>query len=157
MQEEGKIHHGTVSSACPFSNGNGMSVLVGTGNNIWSGLYVISSTVGFIILVALLNVFYVNPFGVTAWWYKGLLFTLCMVAGVVIFGGPVIGLWHIWELRTSAAEEFKPNKKLVEDANNNETMDHKDLSAKTQTDSTTILYGTRPDFKGKPFLIPDYL
>ncbi|KAL5856332.1 hypothetical protein ACOSQ3_003790 [Xanthoceras sorbifolium] len=143
--EEGKLHEAVNSSVCPFSNGCGMSVLVGTGNNIWSGLYVISSTVGFIILVALLNIFYVNPFGISSWWYKGLLFTVCMVASVLIFGGPVIGLWHLWERRTSTREDYGEIK--VGQAQNNGTVDHKDPSQKNQKNSTTILYGTRPDFK----------
>lgn len=145
--EEGKIHGATDSSACPFSSGCGMSVLVGTGNNIWSGLYVILSTVGFIILVALLNIFYVKPLGVSSWWYKGLLFTVCMVASVVIFGGPVIGLWHLWERRTSAREEHEDDKRKVEDEHNNGIMDHKDPSQKSQKSLTTLLYGARPDFK----------
>ncbi|XP_058723654.1 ferric reduction oxidase 7, chloroplastic-like [Vicia villosa] len=62
---------------------------------VGTGLYVISSTLGFVILLALLNIYYINPFGVYQWWYKGLLFAVIMVASVVIFGGIVVGFWHM--------------------------------------------------------------
>ncbi|KAK2665864.1 hypothetical protein Ddye_004438 [Dipteronia dyeriana] len=145
--EEGRLHKAVNSTVCPLSLRSGMSVLVGTGNNIWSGLYVISSTFGFVISIALLNIFYVKPFGVSSWWYKGLLFTICMVSSVLIFGGPVIGLWHLWERRISASDEYEEDKIKVDKAHNNGTIDHKDLNQKNQKSSTAILYGTRPDFK----------
>ncbi|TXG53524.1 hypothetical protein EZV62_018780 [Acer yangbiense] len=145
--EEGRLDKAVNSTVCPLSIGCGMSVLVGTGNNIWSGLYVISSTVGFIISMALLNIFYVKPFGVSSWWYKGLLFTICMVCSVLIFGGPVIGLWHLWERRTCASDENEDDKIKVDRAHNNGSIDHKDPNQKNQKSSTAILYGTRPEFK----------
>ena len=103
-QEEGHVYKPIKSSFCPVPSDFGMSVLVGTGDNFWSGLYVISSTVGLVILVALLNIYYVKPYGVYKWWYKGLLFVICMVASVVIFGGLVVGLWHIWEEKSFTRE-----------------------------------------------------
>ncbi|GMI87050.1 ferric reduction oxidase 7, FERRIC REDUCTION OXIDASE 7 [Hibiscus trionum] len=138
--EEGKVHVAS-NSSCPFS-GHSMSPLVGTGNNVWSGLYFIISTVGFIVLMALLRIFYINPYDVSTWWYLGLLFIICMVASVVIFGGGVIGLWHLWEKRVSAkvGEEDNDRTKV-------ETVADKYSSQKNLESSTIIQYGTRPDFK----------
>lgn len=138
------------SSIYPVPSGCAMSVLVGTGNNVWSGLYVISSTVGFIILVALLNILYVNPFNIHSWWYKGLLFLACMVGGVLIFGGTVIGFWHLWERKSSARENYKDDSIEVDNAQNVGTMAHNDIRKKDTKSSTNILYGSRPDFKGMP-------
>lgn len=124
----------------------GMSILVGTGDNVWSGLYVISSTVGFVILLGLLNIFYINPFGITKWWYKGLLFVACMVAGVIIFGGLVVGLWHIWEKRSYATDISDSTKTEIIEQNGGEAP--KDPSRENLTYSTVTRYGSRPHFKG---------
>lgn len=140
------------SSIYPVSSGCAMSVLVGTGNNVWSGIYVISSTVGFIILVALLNILYVSPFNIYSWWYKGLLFLACMVGGVLIFGGTVIGLWHLWERKVSAREDYKDDRVEVDKAQQVGTMAHDNLSKKDPKSSTNILYGSRPNFKGMPLV-----
>ncbi|KAL3620747.1 hypothetical protein CASFOL_035659 [Castilleja foliolosa] len=116
----------------------GMSVLVGTGNLIWSGMYVIVSTVGLGITVTLLDVLYINPYGVYQWWYKGLLFVLCMVLSVLVFGGFVICLWHLWERKTSVSE--------IEDSIENEPMMHKSYGKEQYV--STVRYGQRPDFGG---------
>ncbi|XP_037491677.1 ferric reduction oxidase 6-like [Jatropha curcas] len=89
----------SASSISSFSSGNAISALVSTGNKTWFGAYVISSTVGLVLLTTLLNVFYITPFNITNWWHQGLLLLACMVGGVVIFGGAVVALWHIWEKR----------------------------------------------------------
>ena len=125
---------------------SGMSVLVGTGNKFWAGLYVISSTVGFVILWWLLQVLYINPYGVYKWWYKGLLFVVCMVAGVVIFGGLVVILWHIWEKKSFAKENY--NGRKVDKIEQNGIEVPKDPSQENIAKSTVVRYGLRPDFKG---------
>lgn len=126
-----------------------MSALVGTGNNLWSGLYIIISTVGFVVLVALLRIFYTNPYQVSTWWYQGLLFIACMVASVIIFGGLVIGLWHHWDKKVSSKDYEHENGKInFESVQSNETAAHKDLTRKNFESWTIIQYGSRPDFKG---------
>lgn len=143
------MHHEAISSSVyPVSNGCGMSVLVGTGDNIWSGLYVISSTLGFIILVALLNIFYVNRFSIDTWWYKGLLFVVCMVAGALLFGGSVIGLWHLWGRQNSERDEYKDDGIEVDRSQNVETVAPKDIEPANPNSSTVFVYGSRPDFEG---------
>ncbi|KAI4296116.1 hypothetical protein L6164_036101 [Bauhinia variegata] len=129
------------SSLCPMPSAFSMSGLVGTGNNFWSGLYVISSTIGLVILVGLLNVFYINPYGVYQWWYKGLLFVACMAASIVVFGGLVVVLWHIWEMKSSAEE--KDGIKVEQ----NGTLASKDSTREQIAKSTIIRYGARPNFK----------
>lgn len=146
LQEEGYIYKPIKSSLCPVPSDCGMSVLVGTGDNYWSGLYVISSTFGFVILLALLNIYYINPYGVYKWWYKGLLFVICMVASVVIFGGTVVGLWHFWEKQSSLRD--KSNGIKVDKIEQNGSVAPEDPSEDNIAKSTVIRYGSRPDFKG---------
>jgi len=125
----------------------GMSVLVGTGDNFWSGLYVISSTVGFVILLTLLYVYYITPFHIEIWWYKGLLYVICMVASVVIFGGSVVVLWHNWEKQSYLKD--KSNDENVDDKiHQNGSLAPKDQSQDSVEKSTVVTYGSRPDFKG---------
>ncbi|KAK9928619.1 hypothetical protein M0R45_025744 [Rubus argutus] len=144
--EEGKVQSSINSSLCPMSKGCGMSVLVGTGHNIWSGLYIISSTAGFVILLGLLDIFYINPFHISTRWYKGLLFLACMVASVFIFGGFVVGLWHLWDRRISAKEQCEDNRLKVDKVEHTETVADKDSDQESLANLTSIRYGARPDF-----------
>ncbi|KAF8013712.1 hypothetical protein BT93_I1545 [Corymbia citriodora subsp. variegata] len=146
--EEGKFYEGISSVMSPPSKGSPMSVLVGTGNRVWSGVYVISSVVGFAILMALLDIFYINPLNIVSWWYKGLLFVGCMFASVIIFGGPVIYLWHLWEKRIQNMEESADARKddvLQHSASVNLTQDN--LVPKDHAISRRMYYGARPNFK----------
>ena len=147
LQEEGQVHEAT-NSPPPMSNSCSMSVLVGTGNNIWSGLYVISSTLGFVILLYLLDTFYINPYDISPWWYKGLLLLICMLASVFIFGGVVVGLWHLWERRNAAREACKDKRIMVEKMQHNEILAHTDSCQHKLASSINTYYGSRPDFKG---------
>ncbi|KAL3722388.1 hypothetical protein ACJRO7_034716 [Eucalyptus globulus] len=146
--EEGKFYKGISSSVSPPSKGSHMSVLVGTGNRVWSGVYVILSVVGFAILMALLDIFYINPMNIVSWWYKGLLFVGCMIASVIIFGGPVIYLWHLWEKRILNAEEAADGRKddvLQHSASVNMAQDN--LVPKDHAISRRMYYGARPNFE----------
>lgn len=124
-----------------------MSGLVGTGHKVWSGLYIISSTLGLIILMALLEIFYINPYGITTWWYKGLLLIACMTVSIVVFGGAVVGFWHLWETRMSERDGYEDDTIKVDTTQHNETLTEKGSLGVT-TSSTRIKYGARPDFKG---------
>ncbi|XP_065851365.1 ferric reduction oxidase 7, chloroplastic-like [Euphorbia lathyris] len=141
--EEGVVHQLTNSCISNASKGCGMSVLVGTGDNIWSGLYIAASTVGFIIFLGLLDVYYVNPYGIHSWWYKGLLFLASMVAGILVFGGSVVFFWHLWGQKTAAQEEYMEVGSKADKVQLNEYVANKNLRAS----STMIQYGSRPDFK----------
>uniref|UniRef100_A0A0V0INR2 ferric-chelate reductase (NADH) n=1 Tax=Solanum chacoense TaxID=4108 RepID=A0A0V0INR2_SOLCH len=144
--EEGKtpkaMHHSSIS---PGFNGCRMSGLVGTGHVVWSGLYVIVSTIGFVITVALLDIFYINPFDITYWWYKGLLLIGCMTASILIFGGLVIALWHLWERKTSSKEEPQDATKKVDILQQNEASLHRNFGEARYVNN--IRYGQRPDFQ----------
>ncbi|XP_057965737.1 ferric reduction oxidase 7, chloroplastic-like isoform X2 [Malania oleifera] len=144
--EEGQNQKNINSSIFPVSSRCGMSPLVGTGDNIWSGIYIVSSTVGFIILLALLDIYYINPFGINTWWYKGLLFVVCMVASVLIFGGLVVSLWNFWEGKISARDESEDNSKQTEAIQHDETLANKVPHQENFASSRTIAYGGRPDF-----------
>ncbi|XP_009763020.1 ferric reduction oxidase 6-like [Nicotiana sylvestris] len=144
--EEGKTSKAMNPSISPGFKGCRMSGLVGTGNVVWSGLYVIVSTIGLMITVALLDIFYINPHNIYYWWYKGLLLIGCMAASVVIFGGLVIALWHLWERKTSMKEEPEDNTKKVDILQQNiEISLHKNLEEARSVN--TIRYGERPDFQ----------
>lgn len=124
-----------------------MSGLVGTGNIVWSGLYVVVSTIGLVITTASLNIFYVNPFNVYYWWYKGLLLIGCMAASILIFGGLVIALWHLWERKTSSKEEPEDDTKKVD------ILQHQNEASLPKSFGearfvNNIRYGQRPDFQG---------
>ncbi|KAK6119123.1 hypothetical protein DH2020_047131 [Rehmannia glutinosa] len=142
--EEGKAIEPVNSAVFPASKKCGISVLVGTGNIIWSGVYVIASTVGLVITVALLNILYINPYKVDCWWYKGLLFMACMVVSVLVFGGLVIGLWHLWERRTSV-HEFE---ETIENGTLQQNGPKIQKSSGKEQYINTIRYGQRPDFRG---------
>ncbi|CAM8937618.1 unnamed protein product [Rhodiola kirilowii] len=141
--EEGRVH--TPSSTCifPVSRGHAISGLVGTGDNVWSGLYIISSIVGFIVLLGLLDVYYINPFHVTTWWYKGLLFIACMTASIIVFGGLVVVLWNNWDKRVSTNEQRDYSKR---GGGSKHHEAHKDSCLENIANSNTIQYGSRPDF-----------
>lgn len=125
-----------------------MSVLVGTGNKIWVGCYVIISTIGFIITLGLLDICYINPFSITYWWYKGILFVACMVLSVFVFGGFVVCLWQIWEKRTSAREETQEEGENIDMMQHNEIVSDKRLCLQNLASPYSVQYGCRPDFKG---------
>lgn len=144
MQEEGKAIEPVESVVFASSGKNGMSVLVGTGNIVWSGVYVITSTIGLIITVALLDIFYINPYKVEYWWYKGLLFIACMVVSVVLFGGLVIGSWNLWGRKTCEREL----EKTVENGTSQKDDPRMDNDSGKERYISTIRYGQRPAFRG---------
>lgn len=142
--EEGKIPKYESTCVYPAPNHGGMSSLVGTGNIMWSGAYVVISTIGLVVSVALLNIFYINPYNITYWWYKGLLFFICMAASIGLFGGFVIGLWHLWDTKTSVGKNSEGQKNLG-GLLNDESNGYKNGSQEDFVNS--IKYGQRPDFK----------
>ena len=144
MQESGVFQDGVRSSILSVPrSGNAISVLASTGNKIWFGGYMMSSTVGLFILMSLLNVFYITPYEITNWWYQGLLLVACMIASVVIFGGAVLALWHNWGNKNSAKEELENDEEKIDEEQNNRHAMMNNLAC-----PTTIQYGSRPDFKG---------
>ncbi|GJS16017.1 ferric reduction oxidase 7, chloroplastic-like protein [Tanacetum coccineum] len=142
--EAGEVHNYVSSSVFSYPSRSGISTLVGTGTIMWAGTYVVVPTIGFIVSLTLLNVFYINPYGVSYRWYKGLLLLICMVASVVIFGGLVIGLWHFWDRKTSL-KEMARDEKNTDDVQCNESTTHKGSSDESFVKS--IKYGQRPDVK----------
>ncbi|XP_059313420.1 ferric reduction oxidase 6-like isoform X1 [Lycium ferocissimum] len=143
--EEGKTPEAMHTTISPGFKGCRMSSLVGTGSVVWSGLYNIVSTIGLVISVTLLDIFYINPFNVNYWWYKGLLLIGCMAASVLIFGGLVIALWHLWERKTSSNEESEDATKKTDILQQNEASLPRN-SGEAQF-LNNIRYGRRPNFQ----------
>ncbi|XP_076951073.1 ferric reduction oxidase 7, chloroplastic-like [Bidens hawaiensis] len=130
-------------SPCDFSSPSrsGMSRIVGTGNIMWAGAYMVVPAIGLFVSLTLLNVLYLIPYNVSYRWYKGLLLLICMATSVIIFGGLVIGLWS---RKTSSNENSQDEKKIIGIQHNEPT------SHKTSLDESfvkTITYGQRPDMK----------
>ncbi|KVI01658.1 cytochrome b245, heavy chain [Cynara cardunculus var. scolymus] len=141
--EEGEVQKYASSTVFSSPSQCGMSRLVGTGNTIWSGTYVMVSTIGLVVSLNLVNVFYINPYDISYQWYKGLLLLICMVASVIVFGGLVIGLWSFWDRISLAKENFWDEKK-TDGMLHNESTTHKNLSEGSF--AKTIKHGQRPDF-----------
>lgn len=133
----------------PISKRSAISVLVGTGDNIWSGMYVIASSIGFLIFLGLLDVLYINPYNIGTWWYKGLLVFLCMLAGVITFGGLTVALWHLWERRMLASESNEYDTKKSNMTLQDVEVEHKNSNQEYLVNASTLRYGCRPDFNGK--------
>ncbi|XAR56208.1 Ferric-chelate reductase (NADH) [Bertholletia excelsa] len=140
--EEGKADFGMKSSVFSVHNGSSMSVLVGTGTILWPGIYLVTSTVGFAIILGLLDYFYINPLSISKWWYLGILFLGSMAGAVLIFGGSIIGLWHHW-VEVSSGEEGMASDLVEQD----EPATQGDACREYFSRSNTILYGYRPNFK----------
>ena len=145
LQEAGEVHNYVSSSVFSSPSRSGISTLVGTGSIMWAGTYVVVPAIGFIVSLTLLNVFYINPHGVSYRWYKGLLVLICMVASVVIFGGLVICLWNLWDIKTSM-KEIARDEKNTDDVQCNDSTTHKGSSDESFVKS--IKYGQRPDITG---------
>jgi len=137
-------------------NGTTMSGLVGTGDNFWAAAYFVASTLGFLLAYTLVHVYYVKPHNVVAWWYRGLLFMLCMVAGVALPGGLVVLLWHVsekqrlegdkWDAVTATASH-SPHAEQTGPAaaagGGDDAVPSVSLAA-----LRTTRYGCRPNFEG---------
>ncbi|KAL2939583.1 Ferric reduction oxidase 6 [Bienertia sinuspersici] len=145
--EEGKAFGPMNTCKYPTSKRSAISALVGTGDNVWSGMYVVASSIGFLIFMALLDKFYINPNGIAIWWYKGLLVVVCMLAGVVIFGGLTVALWHLWERRKLASESNENDNKKSNGAIHDVAVEQKNSNHEYLVSSSTLRYGCRPNFK----------
>ena len=70
-----------------------------------------------------------------------------MVASIFIFGGIVIGLWHLWERKIAANKDCEDDRKKIGTAEQFEHPAHRTLSLEHLASSNTIHYGCRPDFQ----------
>jgi len=133
-------------------NGTTMSGLVGTGDNFWAAMYFLASTLGFLLAYALVQVYYVKPHNVVAWWYLGLLFMLCMAAGVALPGGLVVLLWHLSEKRRLEDEKWdaaaSQSPRAAAPAAGGDAADADAAPGVGLAALQTTRYGCRPDFEG---------
>lgn len=128
-----------------------MSNLVGTGsgNNIWAGIYMISSIIGFVVTMALTKLYYIDRNESTSWWSRGLSVILCMLLGTTIFGSLAVLLWNSRENKIS-----KYQRKTDHNEESKETFQiysHQKLVAaeglEKLVNSSNTQYGHRPNFK----------
>lgn len=138
-------------------NGTTMSGLVGTGNNFWAGMYFAASTLGFVLAYALAQAYYVRRLNVFAWWHLGLVFVLCMAAGVALPGGLVVLLWHLSEKRKAEDDRWDAAAAAVPRAQDGEEEAEQTTNGADAADGgvslaavKTTRYGCRPQFEGTP-------
>lgn len=136
-------------------NGSTMSGLVGTGDNFWAAMYFLASTLGFLLAFTLVEAYYVKPHNVVAWWYRSLLFMLCMVAGVALPGGLVVLLWHLSEKQRmegdkwdAAADSQSPRAEQTGPAAAAGGGDDDAVPGVSLAALRTTRYGCRPNFEG---------
>ncbi|KAF9604069.1 hypothetical protein IFM89_001955 [Coptis chinensis] len=146
--EDGKVCKRMNCSYFPDVDNSGISGLVGTGNKVLSGLYVIFSTIGFIALLSLVDLFYIKPCGISTGWFSGLLFVTCMVGSVVTFGAIMVVLWHLWERRDSSYE------RCMKDGKHEEVQCIEPIMSTAGNPTTlgslsSIQYGCRPNLRGR--------
>uniref|UniRef100_A0A1D1YKS8 ferric-chelate reductase (NADH) n=1 Tax=Anthurium amnicola TaxID=1678845 RepID=A0A1D1YKS8_9ARAE len=145
--EEGKIYRDMIQSSLTMTNGSQMSNLVGTGNNLWAWAYFLAATTSFVISFGLLEMFYIRPHGISSWWYRGLLFIICMVASVIIFGGLIVFFWHHMERGNSSYEKCRDSDNSLDFLEYNKPVVHDELTATNLMSLMTTHYGCRPDFQ----------
>ncbi|KAH9287552.1 hypothetical protein KI387_031669, partial [Taxus chinensis] len=143
-RDENIIH----SISNPAMRARPMSSLVGTGNNIWAGIYMISSIIGFVVTMVLTKIFYIDVNRSNSWWSRGLSIILCMVVGVIIFGGLVVVLWNLWEDKISKYQRKINHSK--ESRETCQTYSQQKLGAgegmEKLVNPNNTLYGHRPNF-----------
>ncbi|KAK9095736.1 hypothetical protein Sjap_021233 [Stephania japonica] len=154
QESETRLESGKVckSMNCSYFSTVGrsdMSSLVGTGNNAWPGTYVIISTIGFITLLAVVDSYYIVPFNISSWWYKGLLFVACMIGSVIIFGGLVVLLWHFRDREGRSFKESVSDSRKIENVSYSELMISTVAPQAPLATSTRTHYGRRPDFRAQ--------
>lgn len=95
-------------------------------------------------LVTLLDVFYINRFTITTLWYKGLLFVVCMLASVIVFGGLIAFLWYCWEQRMEATQKSESSRQNLRRA----PVTHGDTPRRQSACPKRVFCGSRPNLKG---------
>lgn len=137
-----------------------MSILVGTGSNLWISCSLLASLFGYIVVTILIHQFIVEPnkkkkideaefsTGLPLW-IQGLLNVASMILGVVIFGGSVVALWSIWSRFSS------PSSKGDDELSSQQLLDSDDDSTTLANESGDHLvhpsnthFGHRPNLKG---------
>lgn len=140
-----------------------MPGLTPASSNLWTGVVIASSVVGYLVLEGIANAFYVWPADqgsnkVVRWWVKGLIALTSLVLGVVLFGGCAILVWYFVSLR--------PAKKGCNDCDIPERGESK-FSSKVEeqcsngrgglTQLANFHYGSRPELQGstccRPFVV----
>lgn len=135
---------------------NPMSILVGTGSNLWISACFLASLVGYFAVTLLIGHFVVKPNEKKGFeeeefstglplWVKGLFNIISMFVGVVGFGGVVIALWSWLSSRSTNSEDESTHLLLDSDDDAmlaNESADRLVHPSNTQ-------FGHRPNLRGK--------
>ncbi|KAL8139942.1 hypothetical protein V2J09_005963 [Rumex salicifolius] len=140
--EEGKTYKKWSTSIYKNTKQSGISVLVGTGDNKWSSIYASLSIVGFIVILALVDEYLVNPYDLSNEWYIGLVLLACMVASVVVVGGLLVVSWYVSERKTPILSEEHDDRNGESVTN----MLHQH-NGEDEKKTFSVHYGCRPMFE----------
>ncbi|XP_031477463.1 ferric reduction oxidase 7, chloroplastic-like [Nymphaea colorata] len=145
LQEGGNCNSGGEIVRYIFSTrGSSMSTMVGSGNMKWLGIYMFFSIFGFVALEGVAELV-LGKLNISNSWLNGLLCIICMLASIILFGGPVIMLWRLWE---SSGLEFVDDDEQQEDvAGLNGSTQYGEDASKDLLSLASIHYGRRPNYK----------
>jgi hypothetical protein len=129
-----------------------MSILVGTSSNLWVGMGLIASMLGYWFLENLVvysyEGFYHHSYNTLPLWARGLFDIMSIILGVVCFGGSVIALWSIWyQFSKQKTEGDSKSTQPLLDADEDITTVANECGDQLVHPSNTQ-FGHRPDLKG---------
>ncbi|KAH9556525.1 hypothetical protein CY35_07G033500 [Sphagnum magellanicum] len=128
-----------------------MSILVGTSSNLWVGMGLIASMLGYLFLENLVvysyEGFYHHSYNTLPLWARGLFDIMSIILGVVCFGGSVIALWSIWyQFSKQKTEGDSKSTQPLLDADEDITTVANECGNQLVHPSNTQ-FGHRPDLK----------
>lgn len=129
-----------------------MSILVGTSSNLWVGMGLLASMLGYWFLENLVvysyEGFYHHSYNTLPLWARGLFDIMSIILGVVCFGGSVIALWSIWyQFSKQKTEGDSKSTQPLLDADEDITTVANECGDQLIHPSNTQ-FGHRPDLKG---------
>jgi ferric-chelate reductase len=134
-----------------------LSILVGTGSNLWISAGLLASLLGYILASILVSRYVVEPHekkGLEApefgsgvpLWVKGLFNFMNMILGVVLFGGAVIALWSFFGSKRSPAGDDDESQLLLDSDDDGTTLANENGDRLVHPSNTQ--FGHRPNLRG---------
>lgn len=146
----------SVSNAEAFNKP--MSMVAGTGSNLWITSCFLASLLGYIVVYFSIYYFVVQPFeqesagdgkpreGLPRW-VKGLFNVISLILGVAIFGGFVASLWnYLGRLHQGLSEIGDENSRLLSISNTEDTV-YANESADCLVHPSNTHFGQRPNLR----------
>ncbi|KAJ7535378.1 hypothetical protein O6H91_12G030400 [Diphasiastrum complanatum] len=133
-----------------------MSPLVGTYSNFWTGIYTLTSILGFLVLEGLIQMYYLEPidrntYRIVAWWVRDVFLLIGMIFAITFLGGCTLLVWNCWEdykgrLKGMSFKEPETDDCLFENSARSKVYATQQIRQRLVQPANTC-YGKRPDFK----------